>query len=235
MPLTGFSEPYAPIHRLERQPSPPVPDRAAQAGGAEPPRDNEGEMGLDVAVDRPGTDLGGQPGGEVERDPAVDGTKLEHIAPRGTAQRSHDLAVHRLRLGVTGRRDPDAAVHRGRFNVARPNGCLDLAVHRLPEEPHARRHADGKVDGHVVVSHVHVTVIACFTRILTAAVARVHGADRDPAFVLHDLDLHLVGVALARALHGGYLYVPPARAGAGHARYPPFTRPPCRGHLGPPP
>src|SRR3989475_7294980 len=85
---------------------------------------------------------------------------------------------------------------------------------RLPEDPHARRHADGKVDGHVVVSHVHVTVIACFTRILTAAVARVHGADRDPAFVLHDLDLHLVGVALARALHGGYLDVPRAGAGA---------------------
>src|SRR2546430_4326316 len=51
-----------------------------------------------------------------------------------------------------------------------------------------RSHADGKVDGHVVVPHVHVTVIACFTRILTAAVAGVHGADRDPALVLHDLD-----------------------------------------------
>src|SRR5438876_7965729 len=44
------------------------------------------------------------------RDPAVDGAELERIAPRGAAQRSHDLAVHRLRLGVTGRRDPDAAV-----------------------------------------------------------------------------------------------------------------------------
>src|SRR2546427_9874128 len=86
---------------------------------------------------------------------------------------------------------------------------------RLPEDPHARRHADGKVDGHVVVSHVHVTVIACFTRILTAAVARVHGADRDPAFVLHDLDLHLVGVALARALHGGFPGGPPGGGGPG--------------------
>src|SRR5438552_11889874 len=214
MPLTGFSEPYAPIHRLERQPSPPAPDRAAQAAGAEPARDQEGEVGLAVAVDRLSAALGGQPGREVDGDPAVDGTKLERIAPRGAAQRRHDLAVHRLRLGVTGRRDPDAAVHRGRFNVARPNGRLDLAVHRLPEEPHTRRHTDGKVDGHVVIPHVHVTVIACFTRILTAAVAGVHGADRDPALVLHDLDLHLVGVALARALHGGYLDVPRAGAGA---------------------
>src|SRR2546430_12445589 len=83
-----------------------------------------------------------------------------------------------------------------------------LAVRRLPEEPHTRRHADGKVDGHVVVPHVHVTAIACLTRILTATVPRVHGADRDPALVLHDLDLHLVGVALARALHAGPLDVP---------------------------
>src|SRR2546427_6870648 len=105
---------------------------------------------------------------------------------------------------------------------------------RLPEDPHARRHADGKVDGHVVVSHVHVTVIACFTRILTAAVARVHGADRDPAFVLHDLDLHLVGVALARALHGGYPDVPPARAGAGNPRHPPDPPRPSPGHSAPP-
>src|SRR5437667_370399 len=85
---------------------------------------------------------------------------------------------------------------------------------RRPQEPHTRRHADGKVDGHVVVPHVHVTAIACLTRILTATVARVHGADRDPALVLHDLDLHLVGVALARALHGGHLDVPRAGAGA---------------------
>src|SRR5256885_180965 len=193
-----LSQPDAPIDGLERQPSPPAPDRAAQAAGAEPSRDHEGEIGLDVAVDRLSADLGGQPGREVERDPAVDGAELERIAPRGAAQRSHDLAVHRLRLGVTGRRDPDAAVHRGRFNVARPNGCLDLAVHRLPEEPHARRHADGKVDGHVVVSHVHVTVIACFTRILTAAVAPGHGADPGPPLLLHDLALSLLGGSLSR-------------------------------------
>src|SRR5207245_7941070 len=120
-------------------------------------------------------DLGGRPGREVERDPAVDGAELERIAPRGAAQRRHDLAVHRLRLGVTGRRDPDAAVHRGRFNVARPNGRLDLAVHRLPEEPHTRRHAAGNVDGLVVVPDVDVPGSACLTRILTATVARVHG------------------------------------------------------------
>src|SRR2546426_63486 len=207
-----LSQPNAPIHRLERQASPPAPDRAAQAAGAEPSRDHEGEIGLDVAVDRLGADLGGETGREVERDPAVDGAELERIAPRGAAQRGHDLAVHRLRLGVAGRGNPDTAVHRGRFNVARPNGRLDLAVHRLPEEPHTRRHAHGKVDGHVVVPHVHVTAIACLTRILTAAVARVHGADRNPVLVLHDLDLHLVGVAPARVLHGAHLHVP--RAGA---------------------
>src|SRR3989449_11451879 len=234
MPLTGFSEPYAPIHRLERQPSPSAPDRAAQAAGAEPSRDHEGEIGLDVAVGRLAADLGGAPGGEVAGDPAVDGAELERIAPRGAAERGHDLAVHRLRLGVAGRGNPDTAVHRGRFNVARPNGRLDLAVHRLPEEPHTRRHAHGKVDGHVVVPHVHVTVIACFTRILTAAVARGHGADRDPAFVLHDLDLHLVGVALARALHGGFPHGPPGRAGAGIPRPPPDLPRPSPGALAPP-
>src|SRR2546430_9235109 len=96
-----------------------------------------------------------------------------------------------------------------------------------------RSHADGKVDGHVVVPHVHVTVIACFTRILTAAVAGVHGADRDPALVLHDLDLHLVGVALARALHGGFLHLPPTGPCAGTAPHPPLLLSPCPGRRGP--
>src|SRR6266576_3758065 len=209
-----LSQPDAPIHRLERQPSPPAPDRAAQAAGAEPSRDHQWKVGLDVAVDRLGADLGGQPGREGECDPAVDRTKLERIAPRGAAERSHDLAVHRPRLGVAGRRDPDAAVHRVRFHVARKVGRRHVTVHGVPAEPHAGRNEDGEVDGHVVVPHVHVTAIACLTRILTAAVAGVHGADRDPVLVLHDLDLHLVGVALARALHGGHLDVPRAGAGA---------------------
>src|SRR5205809_5504069 len=55
-----LSQPDAPIDGLERQSSPPAPDRAAQAAGAEPSRDHEGEIGLDVAVDRLGADLGGQ-------------------------------------------------------------------------------------------------------------------------------------------------------------------------------
>src|SRR5256885_17218846 len=88
-----LSQPDAPIHRLERQPSPSAPDRAAQAAGAEPSRDHEGEIGLDVAVDRLGADLGGQPGREAERDPAVDGAELERIAPRGAAQRSEERRV----------------------------------------------------------------------------------------------------------------------------------------------
>src|SRR6266699_2142436 len=49
--------------------------------------------------------------------------------------------------------------------------------------------------------------------VLPAAVAGVHGADRDAILVLHDLDLHLVGVAPTRVFHGGHLDV--ARAGDG--------------------
>src|SRR5439155_23336278 len=106
-----LSESYRTVHRLEGESPPPGPDRAAQAAGAEPSRDHEGKIGLDVAVDGLGADLGGQTGRQIEGDPAVDRAELEGIAPRGAAERRHDLAVHRLRLGVAGGGNPDAAVH----------------------------------------------------------------------------------------------------------------------------
>src|SRR5439155_5580378 len=56
------SQSYRTIHRLKRQPSPPAPDRTAQAAGPEPSRDHEREIGLDVAVDGRGADFGGQAG-----------------------------------------------------------------------------------------------------------------------------------------------------------------------------
>src|SRR5256885_10696127 len=93
-----LSQPDAPIDGLERQPSPPAPDRAAQAAGAEPSRDHEGEIGLDVAVDRLGADLGGQPGREDERDPAVDGAELEPNPPTISAHPRHRLAPPPPRL-----------------------------------------------------------------------------------------------------------------------------------------
>src|SRR5439155_25367837 len=92
-----LSESYRSVHRLERQPPPPAPDRAAQDAGPEPSRDHEREIGLDVAVDGRGADFGGQAGRKIEGDPAVDGAELEAIAPGGAAERSHDLAVHHLR------------------------------------------------------------------------------------------------------------------------------------------
>src|SRR5437867_3327749 len=102
---------------------------------------------------------------------------------------------------------PDTPIHPVRSHVARKVGRRDGAIHRLRDEARARRHADGTVDGHVVVPHVHVTAFACVAGVLAAAVARVHGADRDAVLVRHDLDLHVVGVALARVLHGGHLDV----------------------------
>src|SRR5206468_5661992 len=113
--LRALSQPYRSVHRLEGESPPPAPDRPVQAAGPEASGDHEWEIGLDVAVDGLGADLGGQTGRQIDGDPTVDRAELEDIAPRGAAERSHDLAVHRLRLGVAGGGNPDAAVHRVRF------------------------------------------------------------------------------------------------------------------------
>src|SRR5213078_2668733 len=111
------------------------------------------------------------------------------------------------------RRDPDAAVHRICLHVACEVGGFDLAVHGSTDKPHVGGDTHREIDRYIVVVHVHVSAVARFAGVLPAAVARVHGADRDAVLVLHDLDLHLAGVAPARVLHGGHLDV--ARAGHG--------------------
>src|SRR5207244_5067243 len=102
------------------------------------------------AVDGGGTHFGRQGGRQVERDAAVHGAEVERVAPGRTADRRHDRAVHRLRFGVSRRRDPDATVYRVRIHVAREVGGFYLAVDRVPGEPDARGHAHGEIDPHVV-------------------------------------------------------------------------------------
>ena len=91
--LTGFSEPYAPIHRRQRKLPAAISDRPVQVPRAEFPRDQEGKVRQQVAVHGGGTDLGREVGGQVERDAAVHGGELDAVAPVGVAERGDDRAV----------------------------------------------------------------------------------------------------------------------------------------------
>src|SRR5205823_9531705 len=81
-PLTGLSQPDAPVHRLESKPSPPAPDRPVQAPGSKPPCDHQREVGLDVPVDGGSPHLGGKTGRKIEGDPAVHGTEIGRASCR---------------------------------------------------------------------------------------------------------------------------------------------------------
>src|SRR5437588_171293 len=139
--------------------------------------------------------------------------ELERIGPLGAAQRRRDRAVHRRGLRVARGRDMDAAVDRVRLHVAPEVRGVDRAIDRPTDEPHAGGHPYREVHHHIVVLRVHVAAFGRLAGVLTPAVTGIHGADGDPALVRHDLDFHLVGVALARVLHGRHLDV--ARAGDG--------------------
>src|SRR6266571_4489459 len=89
--------------------------------------------------------------------------------------------------------------------VASETRRFHFSVHRLADEPHPSGHVHRELHHDVVLVRAHVPALAGPALVRPAAVARIHRADRDAAFVLEDLDLHFVGVAALGALRRGDL------------------------------
>src|SRR6267378_1078161 len=95
--LRALLQPDFSIYRAEAEPPPTGADRALQPPLTETPGDHQRPVGLDVAVH---------------------GAELEIVGPVRPAHLGVHRAVHRRRLGETGRGDADAAVHRARPHIA---------------------------------------------------------------------------------------------------------------------
>src|SRR3989449_11384173 len=92
-----------------------------------------------------------------------------------------------------------------RSHVAAEARRFHFSVHRLADEFDARGHVHRELHHHVVLARAHVPALAGPALVRPAALARIYGADRDAALVLHHLDLYVVGIAALGALRRGDL------------------------------
>src|SRR5690242_394651 len=89
------------------------------------------------------------------------------------------------------------------LHVARERSGLDLAIHRPPDEAHARRDVHGELHFDVVIVDVHASAGAGLAFVGTAPVARrINRADGDAIGVRHGLHSDGIWIAVTPALDG---------------------------------